>query len=154
MLHSGYSVNNKNNRGIMSLEARIKLSNLYTGKIRDRKIVEKSIKNRQIESERRGYFMTEETKLKISKSKKNKKVSSQERLRLIEIRKLVTPHRSPILSLNLNTNKVQYFNSITEASLKLNCQRSNISKVLAGKRNSTSCYYFCKVDSTCPLKIG
>lgn len=50
--------------------------------------------------------------------------------------------RKPIISINLYTNEEQYFNSIEEASFKLNIDRTSISHVLLGDREKTSHYSF------------
>ena len=51
-----------------------------------------------------------------------------------------------IVSFNLLDNKITIFNSITEASITLNCKRTAIGNVLKNRSKSSQGYYFCYYD--------
>lgn len=152
MLSSGYSENNVNTKGAMSIEARKKLSMLYSGKTLDRKRVKKSVKNRLREAQKRGYYHSEITKKKISDAQKGKVVSLEERMRLKKIRGNRRTRSTPIMVLNLSTDKVIYKSALIDFCNEYGVHYSNICKVLKGERSHTGGFYFCKIGDFCPIK--
>lgn len=155
MLYSGYSEFNVGRHGEMSVEARLKLSNLYKNKKLSPERIKLGIDGRLRLTKERGYYHSDETKAKLSKILTGKQISESEkqRLRTIKIGS-ISEKRIPILALSLITQKVEYFNFILEAEYNLSIPHGNIIKVLNGDRKSAGKYYFCKLDSTCPIKIG
>lgn len=154
MLLSNYSSKNVNNKGIMSKQAKDKLSKLYTGKVLSKDRVALSVQHRLNEASKRGYYHSPKTKLIMSIAAKNKVISEKElnRLRTCNIGR-ESEKRIPILGLNLKTQETIQFKFILEASNSLTIPHSNIIKVLTKKRNSAGGFYFCKLSATCPIKI-
>ena len=153
MLYSGYSEKNVNSKGRMSNDAREKLSKLYSGSKLNRDRVNLSIKNRLISAKEKGYFHSKETREKMSKIASGKILSEKElnRLKTCNIGRIST-NRIPILGLNILENKVIYFDYIYQVEKSLGIKRANITKVLNNSRKTAGGYYFCKIDSTCPIK--
>lgn len=153
MLYSGYCEYNTNKKGHLSDEAKLKLSKLYTGTKKSEDSIKKSIQNRLIEADRRGFYHSIETKKKISLHHKGKIITEQERLRLKELRGNRRIKSTPLLSLEIKTNIVRYFDSIVDFINVFGGLHPNISKVLHGSRKSANGFYFCKIGSNCPIKI-
>lgn len=110
----------------MSKESKIKMSNKAKGR----------------PSPTKGKIMTDEQKLKISVSKKGKKIKSNkwtENKREIYSKHLNTIHennKKHILKFDLENNFIKEYSSVQEAALELNTRYNNISRVLAGKRKT------------------
>lgn len=153
LLYNEYNKYRTNRKGTMSDDAKIKMSKLFKDSKREKSHVELSIRNRLVEANKRGYYHSEETKQKISSAHIGKIVSEKERARLKEIRGNRRVNSSPVLTLNIKTNEVLYFDAITDFQRIYKIPHPNICKVLSGNRKHTGGFYFCRPESTCPIKI-
>lgn len=129
----------------MSEEAKKKMIQSKTGK----KLSDES-KNK-ISNARKGHITTEETRLKISKALKGKIVSEETKRKLSEatknsmteerrqqlsywashrdkdvLEKMWESNRVPVVQLSKEGNFIKRFNSITDAAMELNINKSNI----------------------------
>ncbi len=77
-----------------------------------------------------GYIMPEEQKKKISESNKGKVFSEETKIKL----KYSQPHRREIGRFDTEGNLIVKYESIKEASIKLNCSPGNISECCNNKR--------------------
>jgi hypothetical protein len=83
-----------------------------------------------------GYKWTNEAKLKFSKSKKGKKIKHLDYIKLAKL------NMKKVISKNKLTSTIIIFDSIKEASLKLNIDRTCISKAVNKEIKTAGGYYW------------